>query len=346
MKRATCCAVVSLLAASTASAAPLPRVFSRKFTGTIGTHPIALSLTRVRNTLSGSYRYELGKVRLFLSYAGLSLQGQVDAQGAFTLREEATDDEGETTPSGKLTGTMALDGGPDGPITLRGTWSKADGSKPLPFGAREHLPIAAEARIVPVTRREPERLFKQVVEAVYPAVRDPRQAADRSFNSDVERLVQAQVRQYKDVVREYDALRSRRGHFQLDLSYDLAYADERIISIDFTIDSDANGAHPSREKSGYVFDRVRGKRATLGDLFRPTVPYRKTLAAITAKVLPGPEEDFSNFYLSDSGTWFVFSAGHAQGDYLSVYVPYGELRAIIDPAGPLGPLLAGKAGGP
>jgi hypothetical protein len=353
MKRAssTLCSLALMLVATAAVAASpdggaasgtVPSSFSKTFAGTIGKLPVTITLTRDGRRLTGSYRYDPARTRLYRPYAGLSLEGSLDDRGVFALKEEATDEEGETSASGKLAGTMRLGAKPGELIFLDGAWSKPDGSRSLPLAVRERGRSAAEERLAEVQRPERERHFKRIIKASYPQVRGA-SGTDQSFNADVQRLVDDQVKHYKRGLPHFESLEEERAKLSFQLTFEIQHADDRTVSLRFLIDADSGGAHPSSEVFGYVFNRATGKRMKLGDLFRRGSPYLRTLWAKIAAVAPAARKDLSNWHLDEVGIWFAFFEGHAMGDFYEVVVPYAELRALLDPAGPAGPLLAGLA---
>jgi hypothetical protein len=343
------CSLLSALMATSAAGAPpsvaaaVPASFSKTFTGTIGKHPITLTLTRRGQQLFGHYRYDQVRPRTLLlrPYAGLSFLGDLDAGGSFTSKEEAMTDEGDSSVSGKLAATLRLGPPPERSLLLEGTWSKPDGSRSLPLVAHERRLTATEARVATIERREGARAWRRIIKATFPEVREAT-GADQTFNTDVRRFVEDLVSQFKgtgppgeDADRLYFAL-----------TFDVRHADDRIISVRFAIDSYDGGAHPSSNVFGYAFDRVAGKRMKLADLFLRGTPYRKILSTRAASVLASLDWSFPNWYMDQRGLWLVFFESHALGGYGEVFIPWGELRAVIDPAGPAGTLLAGATAGP
>jgi hypothetical protein len=130
------------------------------------------------------------------------------------------------------------------------------------------------------------------------------------------------------------------------MTFDVRHADERIISIRFDMAQDSGGAHPSSFVFGYVFDRIAGKRVKLPDLFLRGSPWRKRLSTKAASVMAPLDLRFPNCHLDEQGLWLVFTESHAIGDYGELFIPWGELRAVINPAGPAGKFLAGADSGP
>jgi hypothetical protein len=341
-------ALLSLLIARGAEAAPppdatVPASFEKKtFVGTIGKLPITMTLTRRGRQLFGHYRYDQRRptTTLFAPYEGLSFLGELDPSGSFTSKEEASD-EGGFSVSGKLAATLRLGPAPEPALMLEGTWSKPDGSRSMPLVARERRFNAAEARIATIERREPARAWRRIIKVTFPEVRDAT-TVDQTFNTEVRRFVEDQVRSWKRAVSlEEDAER-----LSFELIFDVRHADERIISLRFDMNQDSGGAHPSSFVFGYLFDRATGKRVKLPELFLRGSPWRKTLSRKAASVMAPLDLRFPDCHLDVQGLWLVFAESHAVGDYGELFIPWGELRAVIDPAGPAGKFLAGPESRP
>ena len=341
-------ALLSLLIARGAEAAPppdatVPASFEKKtFVGTIGKLPITMTLTRRGRQLSGQYRYDQRRptTSLFAPHEGLWFLGELDPSGSFTSKEESID-EADSSLLGKLAATLRLGPAPERSLMLEGTWSKPDGSKSLPLVAHERRPNAAEARIATVARREPARVWSRILKVVLPEVRDAT-TVDQIFNTEVRRFVEDKVRSWKRAVSlEEDAER-----LSFELTFEVRHADERIISLRFDMNQYSGGAHPSSFVFGYLFDRATGKRVKLPDLFLRGSPWRKTLSRKAASVMAPLDLRFPDCHLDVQGLWLVFAESHAVGDYGELFIPWGELRAVIDPAGPAGKFLAASDSGP
>ena len=83
----------------------------------------------------------------------------------------------------------------------------------------------------------------------------------------------------------------------------------------------------------------------LADLFLPGSPYRKVLSARIAGGGHSILKSFSNWYLDEQGIWFAFVDGDAVDSDCEFVIPYAELRAVIDPAGPAGSSWRGPSSG-
>jgi hypothetical protein len=167
---------------------------------------------------------------------------------------------------------------------------------------------------------------------------------DQAFNADVRRLVEDEVRHFKRATgiptpEEAEGLDFR-------LTFAVRHADDRTISLRFYNIYYAGGAHGGTNVYGYVFDRATGKRMNLADLFLPGSPYRKVLSARIASDGRSILKRFSNWHLDEQGIWFAFIDGDNVDNDCEFVIPYAELRAVIDPAGPAGKFLAGPVIGP
>jgi len=77
----------------------------------------------------------------------------------------------------------------------------------------------------------------------------------------------------------------------------------------------------------------------LSELFRRGSPYRKVLSAKIADAGHWLHQDFRNWHLDESGLWLAFLETPFPGRYSELFIPWAELSAVIDPAGPAGRLV-------
>lgn len=122
-------AEVDASTAATPPAVATPAKFDRKYAGTVGeTAKATMHLVRDEERVSGEYAYtSVGR--------SIALTGTAAPDGSIALQESVA---GKST--GQLKGQLANDG------TFSGTWTNAEGQKPLPF----HFEESSGAVVPPV----------------------------------------------------------------------------------------------------------------------------------------------------------------------------------------------------
>jgi hypothetical protein len=123
-------------------------------------------------------------------------------------------DEDGRQSSAKLVGRLRMGPAPEGLLLLEGRWSQPDGPRSLLLAAQERRPTAAEARIATVKRLERDRLWKSIIPATYPEVRDAA-CADQRFNIDAPRFVETDVKRFKRAVIHLLAEEAERLSYEL-----------------------------------------------------------------------------------------------------------------------------------
>jgi hypothetical protein len=110
----------TLLALTATAPSTPPEQFKKTFAGKIGEYPVAMSLERNGDHLSGSYRYTNHDVLL-------QLKGAPEKDGSFTLVEQS---------KGKKTGSLSIEW--KDAVSVVGTWKNAKGEGPLPIEMYEY----------------------------------------------------------------------------------------------------------------------------------------------------------------------------------------------------------------
>jgi hypothetical protein len=133
------------------------------------------------------------------------------------------------------------------------------------------------------------------------------------------------------------------------------YADIWSLKFDFKFYSDG-AAHPGSYSITLNYDLNQGRELALADLFLPNTDYLGTISRYCIAELgkqpffEGPfaegaqptPENYSRWNITPDGLMITFDNGQV-GPYAAgpqqVVVPYTELKALIDPAGALGPFV-------
>ena len=324
----------------------------KSFRGTVGAYKVQMRLRRDGDALSGTYFYEHARG------GRLRLEGTIDGEGRFTLRE--FDAAGAQT--GLFKGTWEREETGDTNINLSGTWSRPDGTRQAGFSLTEMtVAFGGGARILPRALKEADKRKNFEITVEYPQIEGMAAARAAPFNEAARSLAAKEAAEFRKGVADY--LADYQGQLPtslssyLDLNYYVDYADDRLVSVGFTKDTFyAGAAHPNHETLVLNYDLKAGRALRLADLFRPGSPYLKVISDYCLKELKGGEDDTGAVdYMIDEGAkavpenyrnWLVKPEGleitfdpYQVGPYVAgpryVTIPYKALLKIINPAGPL-----------
>lgn len=321
------------------------------FRGTLGEAGkirIQMRLRREGDKLSGAYFYEsIGK--------DLALRGTIDAAGNFTLQE--FDAAGAQT--GLLKGTWHGPQCEDCTDSLQGRWSRPDGTRQLPFTLSVYpVSFADDTRLVSKSLKESNRRGKwggYEISAEYPQLQGAAAGA-AGFNREVASLIAKEVADYKKM---FTADRETGG--ELDLSYYVARADDRLVSVNFSQYFYYFGAGQRNAVSrSFNYDLARGRVLKLTDLFKPSTDYLKVISDVCnselrkqfkgesfpdAERIAGSVEnvlgDERKWLVGEAGLIIVFDStefGPPGSGETTVVVPYAALKGLVRPDGPLATL--------
>ena len=147
----------------------------------------------------------------------------------------------------------------------------------------------------------------------------------------------------------------------IDVGYNVEYADEDLISINFGEDTFTGGAHGNHNTFTLTYDLKGGRELKLADLFKPRAKYLTTIADYAIHDLKGrkdPEsgenmglaqdifedgakptaENYQNWNVTKKGLMITFPpyqvAAYAYGPQ-TVIVPLSKLKGIVISNGPL-----------
>lgn len=341
----------------TGGATPPPQ--TKYFKGSIGSSlDLQMKLVREGDNLTGSYFYQKVGARI-------TLRGTVDKSGNLTLDE--------FDPSGKQTGVFkglwAVDS-KDNLITLVGNWSKPPGEKgeekKTAFSVHEEpISLSGEVELIAKQIKESNKKLNYEIAAQYPQFSGGAAAANSNFekfNQAARATVAKEVSEFKKAMTpEEGAEPPPEGSMGSDLSvgYDVALAQDDLISVKFDIGSYYQGAaHPNSYSHVVNFDLKNGKAIKLADLFKPGAKYLQAISAFCIADLKkqssekglledqiqegaGPNaKNFQSWTISKQGLGITFDS-YQVGPYAAgpqfVLVPYSALKDLIKPDGPIGP---------
>jgi Protein of unknown function (DUF3298) len=307
---------------------------------------VQMRLRREGETLTGSYFYEdVGK--------DLSLRGTIDGAGSFELQE--FDAAGART--GLFKGNWSGPKCEDCVDSLSGRWTRPDGTRPLAFTLGEFpVAFASDVRLVSKPVRESQKGRGKwggyEISGEYPQLLGTG-ASIPKFNEEVRAFVFKDVADYRKMFTE-DA--GQGG--ELDLSFYVEWADDSLVSIDFSRYFFYNGAGERNALSAaFNYDLARGRRLRLADLFKPSSGYLKAISdacnrelrrqfegesfpdsARIAESVEAVAGDDAKWLAGREGLAFVFDSTEfgppGSGEH-RVVVPYSELKPYVRTDGPL-----------
>lgn len=328
--------------------------------GTIGAKfGVQMRLVMSAGKLRGTYFYE----RFEPFYIGavndrrIDLEGAIDHDGRFTLTE-TTGDKVTGIFRGRSEG-IAADGAPVDvqAVRLIGSWSRSGGANSMPFTLAEiGFELKDAARFIAQRRIENDAIegVAYRLSIARPQLKTQGQdARANAFNRLITKLTGAMSDEFRNEVKEYGDDETRKNVAQnklppksLDIDYQILFADGNFVSLRFAKDV-FFGAYPYTTFVSLNYD-LRGQReVAFKALFKSEADYTKELDRICAELFKKtPYAEFpAEARLSVTNTSFTgwnatpdylvlnFSVPHVLGDTVEVFVPYDELKGIINPTG-------------
>src|SRR6266436_1244617 len=329
------------------------------FRGTIGNNlAIEMTLTRDGDHLTGTYFYpKVGK--------NINLAGTVDKDGNVELKE--SDESGKDTGVFKGKWKPATDS-PDPALNeIEGKWSRPDGTKETAFQVFQQ-PIAfnAAVRVTPKVIKEANKAKHYTVDAEYPQIEGDTRFDN--FNREARSLITKDVAAFKTSETSEETVTGSETPAEtmdstLDIGYEIRYATDDLISVEFTEGSYERGAaHGNSNTTVVNYDVKNGKKLALADLFNPKSNFLNVISDYCLKDLrerskkdkdamfdeemmksgASPRADnYRAWAITKKGLWITFDpyavAPYAAGPQ-HVLVPYSALKVILKPDGTVAPL--------
>jgi len=330
-------------------AAPTGEKFS--FRGWIANLSIEMTLVRDADKVTGTYFYpRVGK--------NIDLKGSIDSGGKLELRE--TDETGKDT--GVFKGQWKSNG--TGLAAIEGKWSRPDGSKETDFElTQQPIEFTAAVRVVPKVIRENNKEGKYTVNAEYPQIEGD--SRFDGFNQQARSMITKDVAAFKasegNPSEDETALADEAQISTLDIGYNLRFAGDDLISLEFSESQYSRGAaHGSNITVVLNYDVKNRKKVALADLFQPKSNYLSVISAYCIKDLQdqskkndmltedqikegaAPRADnYGAWTITRKGLWITFDAyqvaPYAAGPQ-HVLVPFSALKSIVKPDGAIGNL--------
>jgi len=327
------------------------------FRGTIADNlRIEMTLLREGERLTGSYFYpKVGK--------NIALSGTIDKDGNVSISE--SDDSGKQTGVFKGKWKSATDS-PDPDLNeIDGKWSRPDGSKETAFlVSQQPIEFTGAARFAPKVIKEANKEKHYKVDAEYPQVEGD--ARFDKFNREARSLITKDVAAFKtaetaEPAEPANVLADEARESSLDIGYQIRFASDDLISVEFTESTyEAGAAHPNSSTTVLNYDVKNGKKLALADLFNAKANYLSAISSYCIKELKDRSkkdkdsmiddemmksgaaaraDNYRAWAITKKGLWITFDpyqvAAFAAGPQ-HVLVPYAALKDLIKPDGPVG----------
>ena len=328
-----------------------------RFKGNIAQSRFEMTLRRDGNELKGSYFYAKSG-----SANALSLRGKIDANGNFTMQE--FDSSGKQT--GEFKGTWKDDPNQSG-ASLEGEWKKPNATEGQWFSASEQMVSFTNSTQITDRRINESIKAKRLdVTAEYPELTGG--ANITGFNQTVKTRGTKEIADFKKQMLALTAadlkmLPPGMSNY-LDIGYDIEYADNELVSVNFLESNFTGGAHPNYNYFTITYDLKNGRELKLAELFKPGAKYLETVSAYAIKDLQSRKmpdsgenmglaqdgfdgatakaENYQHWNITKKGLMFTFDP-YQVGPYAAgsqfVIVPYAKLKDITKPDGALAKML-------
>jgi hypothetical protein len=273
------------------------------FSGTLGETRIQMTLEKNGRELRGTYFYQkIGR--------DIALSGSIDESGNFTLTE--------TSPKGVKTGSFSgtwSKSEADDTNVLNGEWKSANGAKKFDFYLIEQMIFfKGPARLAPKVFSETNKAKIFEITAEYPELSgvDPQTAL--KFNQTAKSLVMTEVEKFRrdflaQTAEDLKFARENGTGNTVEISYNITYADERVISVWFGNYFYTGGAHPNSYSFTLNFDLRTGRVLKLADLFGPGSDYLQVLSDYSIEKLQ------QDLYEGRSDEWITEGAAPEEKNY-------------------------------
>jgi hypothetical protein len=304
------------------------------YTGTIGNDlGVQVELVMDSGDVSGTYMYD--KIG-----TPITLTGVFDSKTS-TLTLDEQDEKGNKT--GTFIGSVRSAGKNFG-MVIAGKWSKADGLSSLPF----MLTKIADFPTVTLSVKD-----KYEASYIFPYFLAETKSA-REISEKLAKEAAAEKKKFVAEADEFFKTRNSAGGWQEDYSISIEYYSPELIGLSGEVYSYTGGAHGNTHyiSSNYWIKDGKATLLSLTDLFKPKSDFIKALSdfcindlrkqkagwVVDGELKVLKAEDLNKFIVSPRGITFAFApytAGpYVEGSYF-VVVGYGDLKGMINPAGPL-----------
>ena len=308
---------------------------NKTYRGRLGDKHIEMRLTVNGGKVTGTYFYDRFK-------QDIPLEGTYDAKGQLELLEG----------SGKRkTGKFICKKESETPgVDLDCEWSRPDGTgKALVFLNEQVLLFKNDTSIKPKVINDRQRK----VDVSYPQLTA---SATTPAMAELNRLIESRVNK---AIKDFEPESYANAYF--DTTYNVLFAGDDKVSIEFDEDSFAGGAHPNESLWTVNYDLKANRELTLEDVFKPGDEYKTAIAEFVAKDINRRAEEIERIearennrpqekreepfmtadQLPDMNTWgfttkgFVayFDFPHVMAVFDKTIVPYSIVARYVKPNG-------------
>ncbi len=323
---------------------------------------IYMTLRRNGSDLTGEYFYLKNQRQV-----PLKLSGKIYRDNNFILVER--DQTGKKT--GEFRGKWSEE---NERISLEGEWISPTGEKKLYFSAKQQImAFKSQARIIPKQILIEDPKVSISIDVVYPELSGVARAD--IFNQKIRELVDEKISDFKRDEEETDEedirlMKEVKFRDSLWIDYDIAFADENVISVNFIISTYSYGAaHPNHSSFTYNFDFRKRAPLTLDEIFAENADYLGRLSRLCEEKVKkeklkrmreidsnsNPDEDnldtewirdgtapdpenYDAWALTKKGILIIFPpyqvGSYAEGFY-EILITYDEIKDILRKDGPI-----------
>lgn len=329
-----------------------------RFKGNIAQARFEMTLRRAGTELNGTYFYiKSGSASL------LTLRGKIEANGNFTMQE--FDSAGKQT--GEFKGIWKEEPNQSG-ASLEGEWKKPNAKDWQAFWASEQMLFFSNStQIINKQINESLKAKRIDLNAEYPELAGGANVS--GFNQVVKTRINRDLADFKKAQMSLSAedlkMFPEGMNSYIELSYNVEYADNDLISVSFLEGSFTGGAHPNYNTFTITYDLKNGKELKLAELFKPGSKYLEAVSAYAIKDLQSRKipdsdenmglaqdsfadgalpkaENYQSWNLTKKGLMFNFDP-YQVGPYAvgpqTVIVPYAVLKEIARADGALAKMM-------
>jgi hypothetical protein len=323
---------------------------------------IYMTLRRNSSDLTGEYFYLKNQRQV-----PLKLSGKIYRDNNFILVER--DQTGKKT--GEFRGKWSEE---NERLSLEGEWISPTGKKKLYFSAKQQImAFKSPAKIIPkqILIEDPKASIS--IDVVYPELSGV-EGAD-IFNQKIKELVDKRISDFKGDEEQTDEdielMKGVKFRDSLWIDYDVTFADENIISVNFMVSTYSYGAaHPNHSSFTYNFDFRKKAPLALHEIFAENADYLgrlsklceekvkreklRRVAEMTRTNLDPNEDDLDTQWIQDGtapnpenyDAWTLTKKGiliifppyqvgpYAEG-FFEILVTYDEIKNILRKDGPV-----------
>ena len=218
------------------------------------------------------------------------------------------------------------------------------------------VPLYQQVRLAAVPSEEDGQSPDHKITAQTPTLNGSDDPRVQTFNKETGDFVQGLIADYKKNLAAMGTPPLAATSY-FDVRYALVSPPGNILSLKYQTEGYIAGmAHPYHQIYSFTYDLEAGRDIALGDLFLPNSNYLQTISTYCAAQLSTRDIDFKDFSggadptadhyknwnITPDGLMITFDeyqvAAYVAGPQ-TVTVPYGELKSLTDPDGPLEPFV-------